>query len=44
MVQLTLAPVVNKDLFTKHYLEERVRNLPEWKEEEEIEEAFEEIR
>lgn len=44
MGQLKSVPVVNENLFTKHYLEERVKNLSEWKEDEEIKEAFEEIK
>lgn len=44
MVELESAPVVNENLFTNHYLEDRIVNLSEWKEDEEIKEAFDEIK
>lgn len=44
MAQLSLAPVVNENLFSKHYLEKRIRDLDEWREDEPAKIAYEEIK
>ncbi|KXA94029.1 hypothetical protein AKJ36_03585, partial [candidate division MSBL1 archaeon SCGC-AAA259I07] len=44
MVRVKLEPLDNEGLFTNQFLEEKVKNLPEWEEEDEIKEAFEEIK
>lgn len=44
MVQLSLAPVVNEKLFSKHFLEERIKGLSEWQEDERAKIAYEKIK
>jgi hypothetical protein len=44
MVQLSLAPVINEKLFSKHFLEERIKGVSEWQEEEKAKIAYEKIK
>lgn len=44
MVQLSLAPVINEKLFSKHFLKERIKGLSEWQEDERAKVAYEKIK